>query len=176
MHFNRDEIGLRPARGKYFLERRDVRGVALHWPGMKTPLGNPERVKSALRSWQALHMDTDQIAPGGASDIAYQIAIDQAGNTYQLRGLRYRSGANGGTTQNRDYGAILLVLAVGEKPSDDMIRSLRRRIAAHRRIFPGSTEIVGHREIRDTPTACPGDKIQALIDQGKLDPYKEPIK
>lgn len=169
-HYSRSEIGLRPARAKYLLQRSAVDGIAIHWPGMKTPLGNPERVMSALRSWQALHMDTDQIAEGGASDIAYQSAVDQLGNVYQLRGLRYRSGANGNMDLNERFGALLLVLAIGEKPSGLMLRTTRRRIAAHRRIFPGSKLVVGHGEIRPGGTQCPGAQLQAIIDSGGLRP------
>ena len=173
-HFNRDEIGLRPARGKVFLERADVDGIALHWPGMKTPLGTPAAVKAALRSWQAQHMAPGGLGdPGGASDIAYQIAVDQDGNTYQLRGLRYRSAANGATDVNEQYGALLLVLAIGEKPTDDLIRVVQKRIARHREIFPASRLIVPHSAVRPEPTGGPGDRVRALITAGAFNPTKE---
>lgn len=163
-HYSRAEWGAREPTGRTLLVRSEVDGIALHWPGIERPLGNPERVKSALRAWQADHMDNPEKR---WSDIAYQVAIDQLGNVYRLRGLRYRSAANGGTDVNSRFGALLLVVAIGEKPSDALIRSTRRRIQAHRRIFPGSRLIVGHRDIRPAElggTACPGDKIQALID------------
>lgn len=164
MHFNRDEIGLRPARGKTPLSADQVNGIALHHHG-GSKLGNVERCKSALRAFQAQHM-----APGGlgtetgASDIAYQEAIDQAGNVYHLRGLRWRSGANGAADVNEEYGAILLLLGNGETPSEAMIAATRRRIARHRDIFPGSRLIVPHSAIRPGATDCPGDKIRALIE------------
>jgi hypothetical protein len=173
-HYSREQIGLRAPRGKYLLDLDDVKGIAVHWPAISKPLGNPERVMSALRAIQEGHMNTDQIADGGASDIAYQVAVDQAGNTYRLRGLRYRSAANGGTEVNLQYGAVLAMLAIGEEPSDALIRGLRGRIAAHRRIFTRSRLVVGHGQIRPTgPTSCPGPDLQRLIDAGRLTPTKE---
>lgn len=169
-HYSRAEWHARPPRGRTPLERHEVEGIALHWPGITVPLGNPARVMSALRSWQALHMDTNQIAAGGASDIAYQVAVDQLGNTYKLRGLRIRSGANGNTDLNDRFGAILLVLAEGEKPTPQLIDAVKRRIARHRQLFPHSKRIVGHGQIRPGGTLCPGPRVQRLINAGAFDP------
>lgn len=162
-HYSRAEWGGRPPRARYKLDPLEVRGIALHWPAMTGKLETVEQVAAALRSWQRLHMDTDQIADGGASDIAYQIAVDQSGNTYGLRGLRYRSAANGDTGVNRAYGAFLLIVAIGEQPSSAMVKTVRARVTAHRNLFPNSRLIVGHRAIRPHPTECPGDRITRLI-------------
>lgn len=164
-HFSRDDWEARPYEAHYPLDRDQVRGIALHWPAMTKPLRDVAAVKAALRSWQAYHMDTR-----GWSDIAYQVAIDQAGNTYRLRGLKFRSGANGDTVTNLEYGALLLVVAEGEKPSETLVKAVRSRVAAHRRLFPRSRLIVGHGQIRPEPTACPGPAIQRLIDAGHFDP------
>lgn len=169
-HFNRAEIGLRAPEARYRLEADDVNGVALHWPGIDNPLHDVEQVKAALRGWQRLHMDTDAIAKGGASDIAYQIAVDNRGNTYQLRGLRHRSGANGDTAANLHYGAFLLVLAAGEHPSAALIATVQNRIARFRHIFPHGLQIVGHQDIRPQPTACPGPLVMSLIHRDVFEP------
>lgn len=172
-HYNRHEIGLRPREpGPGLLTPARVRGIAFHWPGVENPIHGVTAVKAALRQWQALHMDTDQIAEGGASDIAYQRAIDQAGNTYGLRGLRHQSGANGSTEVNEAYGAVLLVLAIGEAPSEEMIAAARRTVAGFRERFPQGTAIVGHRDVRPEGTQCPGDKVMALIHEDRFRPHK----
>lgn len=172
-HYSRADVGLRAPEARYKLDVADVNGVALHWPGIANPLRTVEQVKAALRDWQRLHMDTDAIAAGGASDIAYQIAIDNRGNTYHLRGLRHRSGANGGTDVNLHYGAFLLVLAAGEQPSAALIATVQNRIARFRHVFPHGLQIVGHQDIRPTPTACPGPLVMSLIHRDVFDP-KEP--
>lgn len=160
----RSQWGARPARsGPGRLDPRQVRGMVLHWPAMKEQLHDVKAVCAALRSWQAYHMDTH-----GWSDIAYQEAIDQRGNTYVLRGLWKQSAANGDTDVNEEFGALLLVLAPGEKPSAAMLRTLRRRLARHREVFPRSVNIYGHNDVRPEPTACPGPIVSDLIARGVI--------
>lgn len=162
MHYSRSEIGLRPPEGRYRLSKLLVTGTALHWPAMAKPLTTPDQVMAALRAWQDYHMDDR-----GWSDIAYQLAVDQAGNTYGLRGLRYRSAANGGTLVNRTHGAILLVVAMGgEQPSNAMIRQVRNQLSLQRDLFPRWRKAVGHCDIRPEPTACPGPAVRFRLAGG----------
>jgi hypothetical protein len=104
----------------------------------------------------------------GWSDIAYNEAVDQDGNVYALRGLRNRSAANGTTTTNGQYGAILLVLAPGEKPTRALVDAVRRRVARHRDLFPGSRSIVGHGDLKST--TCPGPIVLTAIRAGVFEP------
>lgn len=168
--FTRAAIGLKPAEGHYLLDRDQVEGIAIHWPGMPKPVTGFANVAAAIRSWQHLHMEGN-----GWSDIAYQEAVDQAGNSYVLRGLRYRSGANGDQDVNVRFGALLLVLAEGEKPTAAMIATVKRRVARHRDLFPHSHAVVGHQQVRPEPTACPGPIAMGLIKAGAFTP-KEPKK
>lgn len=148
------------------LDRGAVVGLAFHWPAMSKPVRGIRNVSAALRGWQDYHMDEH-----GWSDIAYQVAVDQDGNRYGLRGLRRVSAANGGRTVNLTYGAVLLVLAPGETPSPAMVRTVRRIVRQHRRIFPGSRHLVGHGEIRPSgPTDCPGAAVRAALDAGVFEP------
>lgn len=161
---SRSAWGARPARpGPGRLDPRKVRGMVLHWPAMEKQLRGVKAVSAALRSWQAFHMDDH-----GWSDIAYQEAIDQDGNSYVLRGLWRQSAANGDSDVNEEFGAILLVLAPGEHPSAAMLRTLRRRIARHREVFPRSRTIYGHNDVRPEPTACPGPIVSDLIERGVI--------
>lgn len=157
--FTRAQWGARPARpGPGRLDPRQVVGLAFHWPGMASPIRGVEAVARALRGWQAFHMDGR-----GWSDIAYQVAIDQDGNRYDLRGLDTQSGANGNTDVNERYGAVLLVIAPGEKPTEAMIRTARQVVADHRARFPRSERLVGHQQIRPDGTSCPGPAVMAAI-------------
>jgi len=160
--FDRNDWGARlPNGGPGPLDPADVIGLAFHWPGMSAPIRGVNAVKSALRGWQRFHMDTR-----GWSDIAYQVAVDQDGNRYELRGLRTQSGANGDEDVNEAYGAVLLILAPDEKPTPLMVEGVRRVVAEHRALFPNSKLLVGHQEIREGGTSCPGPDAMRAIRSG----------
>lgn len=168
--FTRADWDARPARpGPGPLAARDVIGLAFHWPAMSKPVRGRAAVAAALRGWQKYHMDDR-----GWSDIAYQVAADQDGNRWLLRGLDTQSAANGDQDVNDDFGAVLLILAPGEEPSSKMIRQVRSIVADHRQLFPRSDVLVGHNEIRAEGTACPGAIVQRHLELGTFEPQPEP--
>lgn len=147
-----------------------VEGAVIHWPGMgDSQLSSQAAVASALRGWQDYHMDTKDW-----SDIAYQVAVDQAGRAWTLRGLHTQSGANGDNDVNERYGAILLVLGTGEHPTPALIATTRAVVDDFRALYPDGTAIEPHSAVRPEPTDCPGDLVRALITHGAFDP-DEPI-
>ena len=181
-YVTRAQIGLRAPTGSHSLVPSQVKNTAHHYPGMASPINavgdaGLARVKSALRGWQAYHMDTR-----GWSDIAYCVAVDQVGRAYTLRGINIRSAANGGTQVNLEYGAILLILGNNEAPSAAMqataravMQDYRVRFAAiprrptwHGAIRPGGTA-------SDPSTDCPGDLTIAAIKAGKFDAASTPV-
>lgn len=166
--YTRRAWGARKARGTTKLVRSQVKGVALHWPGMTKPIRGVDAVKAALRGWQNYHMDGHEW-----SDIAYNCAVDQDGNRYQLRGPTTRSAANGDTTVNRSHLAVLLILAPGEKPTPAMIAGVRKVLRDWRRPwrYPNmARRPAGHGDIRPTgPTECPGPAVQTAIAAGIFD-------
>lgn len=168
----REQIGLRPRDGGgVALKVANVDGYALHWPGMAKPIDAAgaigfRRVCSALRGWQAYHMDVR-----GWSDIAYQDAVDQAGRKYTLRGVNIQSGANGNQDVNERFGAILLVLAPGEKPSAAMIATVKEVGGEFCHRFTGARrKPYGHRDVRPAGTDCPGPLAYAAILAGIFTP------
>lgn len=166
--YSRSDWGARPAKGGPGpLSASQVVGIAIHWPGMAKPVRGFPNVAAALRDWQDDHMDRH-----GWSDIAYQVAVDQDGNRYDLRGLATQSGANGDTDVNEKYGAVLLILGPGERPTQEMVNEVRAVVRDHRRLFPNSKRIVGHGQIRPDPTSCPGPNAQALINSGAFEPVR----
>lgn len=167
-HYSRAEIGLEPGKGRYRLDPGPVKGIALHWPGDKIRRDTVTEVKTALRAWQQYHMHTK-----GWSDIAYQIAVDQAGNSYGLRGISYRSAANGDETVNKTHLAFLLVLADGEEPSQAMIATVTRKVAQAQRRFKKTLAVVGHQDVRKDPTACPGSAVMRYVKNRRFEPPKE---
>lgn len=165
-NYSRAGIGLRPRRrSPGLLNKNEVIGVALHWPGMSKPIRGVKNVKAALKSWQAYHMDSNKW-----SDIAYQVAFDQDGNRYALRGWTKMSAANGNTTLNKRYAAFLLVLAPGEEPTAKMKAAVRKEVKKHRKRFKKSKVVVGHGDIRPGGTACPGSPTHNAIKRGAFEP------
>lgn len=160
----------RPSKGPTNLNASGLLGTALHWPGMgNRRLFAQDDVAHALRGWQDYHMDDR-----GWSDIAYQVAVDQAGRAWQLRGLTTRSGANGNSAANLAYGAILLVLGTGETPTGALINTTRQVISDFRRLYPKATAIRPHSAVRTQYTGvgtdCPGDAARGLIAAGQFEP------
>lgn len=160
----------RPSKGPTNLNASGLLGTALHWPGMgNRRLFAQDDVAHALRDWQDYHMDDR-----GWSDIAYQVAVDQAGRAWQLRGLTTRSGANGNSAANLAYGAILLVLGTGETPTGALINTTRQAISDFRRLYPKATAIRPHSAVRTQYTGvgtdCPGDAARGLIAAGQFEP------
>lgn len=173
-YITRAQIGLRSARGgPGNLTVSRVENVAFHWPGMAAPINavgdiGMRRVCSALRGWQAYHMDTR-----GWSDIAYQVAIDQEGRAYTLRGINIQSGANGNNDVNERFGAVLLVLAPGEKPSAKMEATGKLVQADFRKRYPKvPARPTKHRSVRPAGTDCPGPLAVQAIDSGRFDAGK----
>ena len=164
--FSRSDWGARPASGGPGpLFGSTVRSIVLHWPATTKPIRGVENVMAALRGWQNLHMDDKDW-----SDIAYQEAYDQDGNTYILRGLDTQPGANGDEATNKANGALLLILAPGEQPSPAMLDAVRAGIANHRLLFRLSTGVKGHSEVRPEPTSCPGPVVLGMIHRGVFEP------
>lgn len=165
----------RASRGPVALTSAAVEGEALHWPGMAKPINadgdiGARRIASALRGWQNYHMDDR-----GWSDIAYQVAVDQAGRAWTLRGLNIRSGANGDADVNRRFGAFLLIVAPGEHPSPAMIMTTRDVIADFRKRYPKArAKPYGHRDVRPEGTDCPGPLAYAAIQAGTFTPTSKP--
>lgn len=155
-----------PRSGPGNLTVSRVQGAVLHWPGMgNSRVIDKDDVARRLRGWQDYHMDAKDW-----SDIAYQVAVDQAGRAWTLRGLRTQSGANGDNEVNEDYGAILLIVGTGEHPTPAMIETTREVIADFRAIYPRGTAIKPHSAVRPEPTDCPGDQVRALITAGAFNP------
>lgn len=174
----RAQIGLRPRDGGgVALRTADVDGWVLHWPGMASPINAVgdagfRRVCSALRGWQNYHMDVR-----GWSDIAYMGAVDQEGRKYTLRGINIKSGANGDNDVNTRFGAFLLVLAPGEKPSAKMVATAKEIGAEFCARFSGARlKPYGHQDVRprnsqgEKTTDCPGPIAEAAINAGTFTP------
>jgi len=166
----------RASRGPTQLRSAGLLGTVLHWPGMGSRrLFAQVDVAAALRGWQADHMDNPKKR---WSDIAYQVAVDQAGRAWTLRGLQTRSAANGDEEANSAYGAILLVLGSGESPTGALIKTTSLVITDFRRLYPKATQVRPHSAVRlqytGEGTDCPGSPVRGLIARGQFEPSAIP--
>ena len=177
-YLSRDAWGARPPKaGPGELVASRVDGVVIHWPGTSSPnpITSMAGVASALRGWQAFHMNPEPQGRGW-SDIAYQVAVDQAGRAWMLRGFRIQSGANGNEELNQRYGAILLILVKGEEPSAAMKATVRELVGHFRKIYPGATAVLPHSQVRPDGTDCPGPAAAAALERGDFTPATSPTK
>lgn len=151
-----------------------VIGVALHWPGTTQVIGDSyEGSVRRLEGYRVYHTTPINEGGRGYTDIAYQVAVDQGGRVWDLRGFEHRSAANGNTTVNMHYGAILVMVGPGEQLTQACKNALRDVYHDRWLIrYPKATVIVEHGDIRPEPTDCPGLAVSRFIDSGymKTDP------
>jgi hypothetical protein len=143
----------------------EVLGLALHWPGTTAPIGpGPQTAVAArLEGYRR-----DHVNDRGWADVAYQLAVDQAGRIWELRGLGHRSAANGDTGPNRHWGAVVVLVGPGEALTPACLAALRHLWRMWLARYPHATRLVEHRDVRPEPTACPGPAVRAAIDSGAI--------
>ena len=163
-YLSRADWGAAPAK-KTLPVSRHLKGVCLHWMGFNIH-DDPATITASI---QRAHMSP----PRGWYDVAYNELIGLDGTVVEGRGLLHRSGAQGGTRNNRDYVALGLLLGPGQLPTDEMVAAVEQRIALVRYFQPEATAIVGHQQLK--PTQCPGPEVMALIRSGAFEPGHEPL-
>ncbi len=165
----------RPAANAHPFDPDDVLGNSIHWNGPPVSAAALADPRVFLRGVLRFHTVVKKW-----SDIAYNLAVDQQGQVWELRGLGHRSGANGDETTNRKYVAVFCVIGEGQQPSNLMLAGVRKAVALTRKKYPNATRIVGHQQIRPEATACPGPDLMRAIRGHDLEPvvdappYKPP--
>lgn len=152
-----------PVKALTPLVQGEVLGLAIHWPGTTGPIGDPGKSKIAgrLEGYRQYHVSFHKW-----NDIAYNMAVDQAGRIWTLRGLAMRSAANGAEEPNRHYIAVLALVGPGEEPSKEMIEAIRYLRADALRLYPKAKMVRTHNDVRPSGTACPGDALTKLVRGG----------
>lgn len=114
-------------------------------------------VCAALRTIQQVHFSS----PEGYADIAYNMAVSQAGDIYELRGMTNLGAATFGANDH-----TRAVLWVGDSTRTPPSQAALQAVADLYWIETGSNltadaTVTGHRDW--VATACPGDPLYALI-------------
>ena len=135
------------------------KGVAVHWPGEHASLIGLGRqgTAAAMRSIEAYQMDH-----AGYGAIAYQCVATWDGRLIEGRTKGRVNGANGDTSSNTQYGSVLALLGIGEKPTPAMLDAIRRAPA----YLNTPLRLFTHNQVRPEPTACPGPDLTAWIKAG----------
>lgn len=136
-------------------------GVALHYPGSPGTIGTESEAQTAARleGYRRQHVNGN-----GWKDIAYNVAVDQQGNLWTLRGVSRQCGANGTTSANHSRGAILLLVGNDEAPSRAMIDGVLYAARLWDVRYPGIQYMNPHSAF--VSTSCPGDAVRALLNDG----------
>lgn len=109
-----------------------------------------------LRGIQASHQ------AGEYSDIAYNMAVDQFGNAYILRGMDVLGGATYGANDHT-RAVVWLGNSDVETPSDAALRAIAALYRAEvGRNLTADATITGHRDC--TATGCPGETLYGQLD------------
>jgi hypothetical protein len=142
-----------------------VRGTAVHWNGPAVPASALTDPRAYLEGVRRFHVNGN-----GWSDIAYNLAVDQTGDLWVLRGLGHMSAANGDTEQNTKWLAVLCIIGQGQTPSARMLAGLAAAVELVRDRYPNARGITTHAAIRPEPTACPGPDLKAAVASGLTTP------
>lgn len=137
-------------------------GVALHYPGSAGTIGTESEADTAARLEGYRHY---HVNGRGWKDIAYNVAVDQRGNVWTLRGVSRQAGANGTTAGNRAYGAILMLIGNDEAPSAAMIAGTLYAARLWDVRYDGVRFMRPHSYFVRTP--CPGKPARRLLNDGR---------
>ena len=150
---------------------RTMTTIYIHYPGQPSAIGRASvaSTKARLKGYRSQHVNGN-----GWKDIAYNVAVDQSGNVWELRGIDRQSGANGGTASNRSGQAILVLVGNNEAPTADCIAGIRDAVRRVRAQHPKAKTIRGHQQSPDASTACPGAHLMKLV-AGGLEPSAGPV-
>ena len=148
----RADWGARAATRASKLTPSKIGIVDVHWPGSKGRLARDRPgVAKALRGWQDYHMNGH-----GWSDIAYNIAVDLAGEVWELRGW---DAVDGGVASRGDDVTILLVMGDQDQMTDAMKTSVLWVMDEFERRLGRKLRRTHHGAL--TQTDCPGPEATA---------------
>lgn len=146
-------------------------GTVLHWVGPKVwgdagPAGRHSLCAGKIRGIQRSHM------AGEWYDIAYNEIACPHGYRFEGRGYHVQTGANGSSTANRKYYAILALVGQGDPITADLLRALGDAFDAYRGQADAGPETTQHRIVLQRyagkSTECPGDTLARLESAGQF--------
>lgn len=141
----------------------DVELLVVHYSGMDADEQDAHaNCAGRVRGIQRFHMTSDQLAPGGASDIGYSWLVCRHGYVFKGRGWRVRPAATRGANAISVAVCFLGNDSAGRRDVTPAARQAIREVLAFvRRNAPNLEHVRGHRDFN--PTACPGDELYSFV-------------
>jgi hypothetical protein len=140
-----------------------VRFLVVHYSAMDADERDRHSECSArVRGIQRYHMTSDQLTPGGASDIGYSWLVCKHGYVFKGRGFRVIPAATGGANS---YTQAVCFLGNDSVGRDDVTpkgrQAIREVLAFLQRNAPNLEGVRGHRDFGST--RCPGDELYRFV-------------
>lgn len=159
----RRQWGARSPRAITPLAPAAVRYLVVHYSAMHTDeQADHRKCASRVLGIQHYHMTSDQLTPGGASDIAYNWLVCIHGYIFKGRGWGRRSAA---TRQANAYSVAVCFLGNDTQGRRDVTPDARTAIRELRdfcqRNGPNFERVRGHKDF--VSTTCPGAELYAFV-------------
>ena len=141
----------------------DVRYLVVHYSAMSSDQRDRHaECAERVRAIQHYHMTSDQLTPGGASDIGYSWLVCRHGYVFRGRGWRRLPAATGGANAFTVAACFLGGDKVGRRDVTDAAREAYRELVRFcDRNGPSFAGVRGHRDFG--PTSCPGDELYRFV-------------
>lgn len=150
----REQVGLKPAKGRTLLNGRRMAGVTLHHGAGASPTDHG-RCIAMWREYQRMHQ-----VDNGWFDVAYSMGVCPCGWALEGRGWALESGANGTAFGNDNYFAIC-VIGNGDTVYSGLVRDAVEWCLYYLRTRGNAgDEVRTHSSF--VATSCPGSKLTAL--------------
>lgn len=137
-----------------------VRQVVIHYTADKR--ANPDTAQY-LRNMQRSYVNNRGYSLG------YNVAVDQAGLSWEIRGTDFRPAAN--INVNNTTFTILCLVDWEDPCNDVMVETVRELVGWTRAQTGERTPVVGHRDVGSTN--CPGSGIYNQIVDGVFEPGED---
>lgn len=152
-----------PARARTPQRPEAVRFLVVHYSAMAADIRERHsECAERVRGIQRYHMTSDQLTPGGASDIGYSWLVCRHGYVFKGRGFRVVPAATGGANS---YTQAVCFLGNDRAGRDDVTpagrAAIREVLAFLERNAPRLEGVRGHRDFG--ATACPGDELYRFV-------------
>lgn len=98
----------------------------------------------------------------GYGGIGYNLAVDYAGRIYRARGIQI-IGAHAADNNGRNWG-ICYIGDGRNRITPDAVKAIQKAVDLLTRKAGHRLQILGHQDVN--ATACPGPKIQKLVEDG----------
>jgi hypothetical protein len=157
---------LHPPKSSRLRPMGKITKITIHHEGNPQPNTSetPAEAAADLRLIWKVHVDQNN-----AGDIGYHYIIDRGGRIWEGRSLRYAGAHAGGAANDGNIGVMLLGNFDIQDPTEKQKTCLRTFLKLLAERFGlNSRNIFTHREIK--PTRCPGDRLQAFVNQIRKPP------